>query len=316
MRIEYHRTLIADRVRNEAFYRALKAVIVPGKTIVADIGTGTGLLGLMAAKLGAKDVFMFETAEVAGVAAKLIKANRAKRCHLIPCHSTEFDDTLSADVIVSETLGNYALEEDIIDTIADARARFLKPGGHLIPEGITQYVAPVISPRINDELSAWDRAGPELKCELDLSFAKAMSFNNAYVRTLASSELLGGIANAAAWDLVDLTRDNRSARKGSSRWRVRDARTIYGLAVWWSADLGHGIKLSTAPDGPRTHWEQLYMPLLTAVHLKAGDTVEAAIKSRSSQDAGTHLAWTVTHLDGKSRVIAKHAHDLDKGYLP
>jgi len=42
MRIEYHRTLIADQVRNEAFFNALKSVIVPGKSIVADIGAGTG----------------------------------------------------------------------------------------------------------------------------------------------------------------------------------------------------------------------------------------------------------------------------------
>ena len=51
MRIEYHRTLIADRVRNQAFEGALRAVIEKGETTVADIGTGTGLLALMAAKL-------------------------------------------------------------------------------------------------------------------------------------------------------------------------------------------------------------------------------------------------------------------------
>ena len=86
MRIEYHRTLIADHVRNEAFFRALKAVIEPGKSIVADIGAGTGLLGLMASKLGAKEVFLFETAEVAGVAAEVLKANKAKTCspHPVP----------------------------------------------------------------------------------------------------------------------------------------------------------------------------------------------------------------------------------------
>jgi protein arginine N-methyltransferase 1 len=54
MRIEYHRTLISDQVRNEAFFAALRAAIVPGKSVVADIGAGTGLLGLMASKLGAK----------------------------------------------------------------------------------------------------------------------------------------------------------------------------------------------------------------------------------------------------------------------
>ena len=92
MRIEYHRTLIADRVRNEAFRAALAAVIVKGETTVADIGAGTGLLALMAAELGAREVFLYEAAEVAGVAAKALKANRARNCHLFPCHSTEMDD--------------------------------------------------------------------------------------------------------------------------------------------------------------------------------------------------------------------------------
>ena len=56
MRIEYHRTLLADRVRNAAFHAALQRVIVAGKTTVADIGAGTGFLGFMAAKLGAARV--------------------------------------------------------------------------------------------------------------------------------------------------------------------------------------------------------------------------------------------------------------------
>ena len=72
MRIEYHRTLIADRVRNTALFAALQQVIVKGRTVVADIGAGTGLIGLMAARLGAKDVHLYELAEVAGVAAEIL----------------------------------------------------------------------------------------------------------------------------------------------------------------------------------------------------------------------------------------------------
>jgi type I protein arginine methyltransferase len=308
MRIEYHRTLIADGVRNDAFHAALKAVIQPGKTIVADIGAGTGLLGLIAAKLGAKQVFLFETAEVAAVAAKTIKANRAKQCVLIPCHSTEFDDTLQADVIVSETLGNYAFEENIIATIADSRRRFLKPGGVIIPRTLTQFAAPVVARRIHDELSAWDRVGHGL----DFSIPKAMSFNNAYVRALRPDELLG----AVAWDTIDFAHDDRSTRKGEARWVLKRGVDIYGFAVWWRADLGSGVSLSTAPDAPKTHWEQLYFPLLDPIAAKSGETVEASFRSGSSEKSGTHLAWAAAHFDSKGRRIARQSMDLDKGYLP
>jgi protein arginine N-methyltransferase 1 len=312
MRIEYHRTLIADSVRNEAFFAALKATIVPGKSVVADIGTGTGLLGLMASKLGANEVFLFETAEVAGVAAAVLKANKAKACHLIPCHSTEFHDKLAVDIIVSETLGNYALEENIIATLADARRRFLKPGGHVVPSQITQHVAPVIAPRIDEELRAWQRVGHGL----DLSPAQTMTLNNAYVRQLAPQELLDAGRSAVAWDSIDLKRETQAKRKGEAGWRLSAPATIYGFAAWWTAELTPDISLSTGPGAPRTHWEQLYFPLLAPIEIKARETLRLELRSNSSEGAGTHLAWTASHKNARGAVLSRQALDLDKGYLP
>ncbi len=312
MRIEYHRTLIADRVRNEALFAALKAVIRPGETVVADIGAGTGLLGLMASKLGAKIVYLYETAEVAGVAAQILKANRARNCHLMPCHSTEMHDPPQVDVIVSETLGNYALEENIIDTIADARKRFLKPGGVLIPNRIQQFAAPVVSDRIHRELSAWDHVGHAL----DLTPARVMSFNNVYVRSLKPAELLDQARSAREWDSVDLTRDGKSNRKGETTWQLTAPVTIYGFAVWWKVDLAPGISLSTAPDAPGTHWEQLYFPLQTPIEAKKSESISVSLRSTSSEAGGTHLAWTAAHLDATGKSLSRQAYDLNKGWIP
>lgn len=329
MRIEYHRTLIADGIRNRAFHDAMKAVIVPGVTTVADIGAGTGLLGLMASKLGAKEVFLYETAEVAGVAAEILKRNRAKNCHLFPCHSTEMDDPPRVDVVVSETLGNYALEENILETLKDARARHLKPGGLIVPRRITQFVAPVVAPRIHEELMAWDRTG----LGIDFEPARVMSLHNIYVRTIAPGECLGGGAAltaasdedaasrtrqacAVAWDTIDLNRDHRASRKGEGRWAVTQRTTIYGFAIWWDAELVPGVVLSTAPHAPRTHWEQLYLPLLQPMSIRASEAVAVSIRSKSSSEGGTHVAWTATHLDAAGKSLGRQALDLDKGFLP
>jgi protein arginine N-methyltransferase 1 len=310
MRIEYHRTLIADRVRNDAFKRALAAVIKPGETTVADIGAGTGLIALMAARLGAREVFLYEAAEVAGVAAKVLKANRARNCHLIPCHSTEMQDPPKVDVVVSETLGNYPFEEHIIETLNDARRRFLKPGGTIIPRRLTQFAAPVVDDRIHRELCAWD------DCGFDLADPKAMSLNNIYVRALAPKELLGAGGSAEAWDEIDFCVANRSSRNGAARWRLAAPAAIYGFATWWRAELVPGIALSTAPGSRRTHWEQLYFPLLEPLDTKAGETVEVKLSSRTSVAAGTHIAWTATRRDGKGRELARQSLNLDKGFLP
>ena len=221
-------------------------------------------------------------------------------------------DPPQVDVIVSETLGNYALEEDIIETLNDARDRFLRPGGIILPASITQFVAPVIAPHIADELSIWDRTG----LDLDLSIAKTMSLNNAYVRTLQPDELLGGTAGAKIWDTVDLTSPAKPNRKGEASWKLDTAAAIHGFATWWTAELVEGISLSTAPDAPATHWEQLYFPLLSSIDAKRGETIGISLRSKSSIEAGTHLAWTATHLDEAGKRISRQALDLDKGYLP
>jgi protein arginine N-methyltransferase 1 len=312
MRIEYHRTLLADRIRNEAFQRALAAVIVPGVTTLADIGAGSGLLAMLALKLGAKEVFLYEMAEVGVIAERILEHNRCRNWHLFPCHSTEMDEPPRVDVVVSETLGNYALEEDIVATMNDARARHLKPGGIVIPRAITQIVAPVVTQRIHDELTAWDRVG----YGLDFAPARTMSLNNIYVRTLTPTDLLQGMAGAKQWDSVDLATKSRSNRKGEAGWRLDAPATIHGFAAWWTAELAPGITLSTAPDAPRTHWEQLYLPLLTPISGHAGDAITLALRSTTSRQGGTNLAWTVVRADKSGKTVERQALDLEKGYLP
>jgi protein arginine N-methyltransferase 1 len=312
MRIEYHRTLIADHVRIAAFHAALLRVIRRGETTVVDIGTGTGILAFLAARLGARKVYAYEAAEIGAVAERLKTLNRVRAVELIPGRSTEIIDPPRADVVVTETLGNFALEEHLVETMNDARARHLKPGGELIPNAVTQHVAPVTAPRLRDELCAWDRVG----YGLDLAPARVMSLNNVYIRSVGANELLGGGASAAAWDEVDFKRPNRLTRKGEARWLLRRPATVHGLAVWWAAALGGPVTLSTSPLAAPTHWEQLFFPALEPLRLGGGDTLCAEIRSKSSEEGGTDIAWSLAHLDSRGRERSRQALSLAKGFLP
>jgi protein arginine N-methyltransferase 1 len=216
------------------------------------------------------------------------------------------------DVVVSETLGNYPLEEDIIATMRDARKRHLKPGGIIIPNRISQFVAPVVTDRVHNELTTWDAVG----YGIDFGPARTMSLNNIYVRILAPGDLLDEGRTAVEWDSFDLSASPSSTRKGEASFEVRAPTTIYGLATWWSADLVAGVALSTAPDAPRTHWEQLYLPQLRPITANAGDRVTIALRSRTTREGGTTLAWSVTHANAGGSPISRQAMDLEKGYLP
>ena len=215
-------------------------------------------------------------------------------------------------MIVSETLGNYALEENIIATLADARRRFLKSGGHVVPTGITQYVAPVIAPRIDEELRAWQGVGHDI----NLAPAQTMTLNNAYVRLLQASELLGGGRSAVAvgrhrsdarYAIETKRRGRMAAFQASDHLRIRhvvDGRT---------RSRRHAIDWALAP---RTHWEQLYFPLLDPIEVKSREVVGVELRSNSSEAGGTHIAWAAIHKNAQGGVLVRQSLDLDKGYLP
>jgi protein arginine N-methyltransferase 1 len=312
MRIEYHRTLLADRVRNAAFHAALARAIVKGETTVADIGAGTGFLGFLAARLGAKRVDLYEATEVAAVARKLKRRNRLANCRIAEVHSTDVASPDRVDLIVCETLGNYPFEENIVATLNDARERFLKPGGTIIPRAVEQFVAPVTAERFYRELAAWDEVG----YGLDFAPARTMTLNNIYVRTFKPADLLDGAAAARSWDRLAFDRPNTTTRSGEASWRIATPATIYGLALWWSAELTAGVTLSTGPLDPRTHWEQLYLPVLAPIAVGAGQTLKARLRPTTSYERGTNIAWTLVVADAAGRETGRQSLDLEKGFLP
>ena len=312
MRVEYHRTLLADRVRNGAFHTALERCVIPGTTTVADIGAGTGFLGFLAAKLGAKRVDLYEAAEIAGLARKLIGCNRLANCRIAAVHSTEVVEPERVDVVVCETLGNYPFEENIIATLNDARRRYLKAGGAMIPQGVRQFVCPVTAQRLYRELAMWDEVG----FGLDFTPAKVMSLNNIYVRSLRAGDLLEGGAVAKVWDEVSFLRHNKTTRTGEANWRFADAALICGLALWWSAELAPGVVLSTSPAAPPTHWEQLYLPVLAPIAVRRSQTLSCRLRSTTSFARGTNVSWSLTLSDASGRALVRQALDLERGYLP
>jgi protein arginine N-methyltransferase 1 len=309
MLIEFHRAMLADRVRNAAFHEALRRVIVPDVTTVADIGCGTGLLAFMASRLGASAVHCYEQGPVIALAERLARANRVRNLVFYPEHSTAILDPEPVDVVVSETLGNYAYEENIVETLRDAR-RFLKPGGTLIPQHLAQWVAPVASDRFHRELGAWDDVG----YGLDFGLAKAMSLNNLYVRSVAPEDLLWDIASARQWDAVALGARAASLRRGEARWQADAKGTVHGFALWWRCELVPGVTLATGPADPATHWEQLYLPTLEPIALARGDELALHIRSDSRAE-GVRIRWQITHRRAADGSAQTQNLDMRKGDL-
>ncbi len=72
--IELQRRMVSDRPRTNAFAAAIREVVQPGD-VVLDVGTGTGILAMFAAKAGARKVYAIDATDIAEVATDLVKAN-------------------------------------------------------------------------------------------------------------------------------------------------------------------------------------------------------------------------------------------------
>src|SRR3546814_9287046 len=81
-----------------------------------DIGAGTGFLSFLARRLGAAHSTLIEYSEALELAQELARRNRIDGLTFIKGHSLEYKRKLSVDIVVTETLGNYALEENFLET--------------------------------------------------------------------------------------------------------------------------------------------------------------------------------------------------------
>ena len=172
-------------------------------------------------------------------------------------------------------------------------------------------MCPVTAERFYRELATWDDVG----FGLDFAPAKAMTLNNIYVRWFEPGDLLGerrcGASRGTSWPS---TARNKTTRSGEASWPVKKRTTVYGLALWWSAELVDGVSLATGPLDPRTHWEQLYLPALAPITVEPGQTLGARLRSTTSFERGTNVTWTLTVRDASGREVLRQALDLEKGF--
>jgi protein arginine N-methyltransferase 7 len=156
---DFHFAMLNDKPRNAFYADALVRAIVPGESIVLDIGSGSGLLAILAAKAGAKHVYSIEgSRDMAEIARTNVLHNGLQsRVTILHRLST---DVQSQDlqmhgrptVLVSELLGTLLLGEDALAYVADARTRLMSSASSciVIPEQGIQYVTLIESEAVRN----------------------------------------------------------------------------------------------------------------------------------------------------------------------
>jgi len=280
-RVNHHKSMLADRKRTESFRKAIRKVVKKGD-VVADLGAGTGILSFFAAQAGASKVYAIERTGMANVAKRLAKKNGFEKIEVISRDSANVNLPEKCDVIVSECIGYFVLQENMISDVIDFRKRNLKDGGRMIPKKVSLYLAPVSSTAY-EEVKFWERV-----YGMDFDSMKDIAANSSYSKEIKKFELL---AEPKMIKRVDMHKDRNMSLNETATFIAQKSGLLNGLCGYFSTELCNDVELSNTP-GSMTHWKQQYFPLKNPINVLTGYNIETNIHA-IMQKAMIDWEWTV-----------------------
>ena len=300
--LPFHHWLIADTRRTGTYQKAISQVVRKNDAVL-DIGAGSGILSFFACLAGARKVYAIEMSGALPLARELCAGNGFNDIvEFRQGRSQEIQLPEPVDVIVSDTGCSFGLQGGLLGILLDARKRFLKPGGRIIPHSLQLLVAPV---EIKDgrNLDIWekDRYG------LDLSSIRRFAANTDYHLKVEPENLLAPPASLTTIHFEEVSTPYVAGETLSVA--ARDG-VMHGLAAWIVLELAPGISFTNSPLAPTVDWLHSFFPVETPVELRAGDRVQAKIQTNN----GEVWRWQIevmsgnTVSEGPSAVKARFDH--------
>jgi hypothetical protein len=306
--VDEHRHYLQDRVRLTAFRRAIQESIEPD-SVVVDLGSGTGILGLLASEAGAKRVYSIEETSLIELAREIAQANGCSdRMHFIKEVSTRVELPEPADIVVADQIGHFGFEAGLFDYFSDARRRFLKPGGVTIPQRLTFCVAPVEHHFLWEQIEFWNQPSVGMKFHP----ARTLAANTGYPVKLKPEQLLGPSEEPLT---VDPGISGSQPLHIHCTLPINRTGTLHGLGCWFVARLSPSVTMSNSPlADERIDRRNVFFPLDQPVSVNAGDSVRVALHILPVQIAVT---WTVEvqKKDATEQHPRRYTHSTLNGML-
>jgi len=314
---DIHKEMLQDRVRTLAYQTALEKnpALVSGSSVL-DVGCGTGVLSMFAARGGAARVVGIDgSAAIAAVAEDLCARNGFSGTVRVVSSKVEalcdeaedaapgaleaLEGTLGGpaefDVLVSEWMGYSLLFESMLDSVLLARDRFLKPGGAVLPDVANLYVG--LGAAGAEGLRFWDDV-----YGLDMGAVggalREQGMRGTIIRVVDEADMLSPGVKFHSLDLARMARDEQDfssaefcvmtkagaeAEAEAAEAAEAEAATATCFVLWFDTEFSSRFctempaVLGTGPNETATHWAQTVLPLKETIDLKGCQGVKGRI---------------------------------------
>jgi protein arginine N-methyltransferase 1 len=266
--MQIHWEMLSDVRRCSAYAKAIYDNGADFKDkIVLDVGCGTGILSVFAAKAGAKKVYGVDASDVVHKAELVVKANNFQNVIEI-IHGKIEEITLpvdKVDIIVSEWMGYFLIFESMLECVLFARDKWLKPDGLIFPCFAKLYMAPINFDKFYKErIMFWEKEVEGVNLTPLINFAKDEFLN---ARCLRSTEIQFGdlLCDGSPFKEINLYNTTveqiRTTRAVLVFKKTSDHKEYHGYGTWFEVifegtDKSKAVSLTTHPKEPKTHWRQ------------------------------------------------------------
>ena len=254
-------SLLSHRSRLSKFQRALQKAVQPESRVV-DIGTGTGILALIAARAGAKSVTAVEVnGKSLNYARKAAQINGlSQRVSFVESHFEDYVPEEQADIVICEMLSSMLLIEQQVPACAHAARRILKPGGIILPVSASVYAVPV------ECQSLWERFNL-----FDLEFPKVpQTLGNGNAKDLSDAALV----TKFDFSIPDIPAEVNEMLE----FVIVEEGRLHGLVGFFKAHLYEDITL-----GMNDGWRELFLPLDEPIEVSKGTRVSVQLRFKPGE---------------------------------
>jgi protein arginine N-methyltransferase 1 len=260
-----HLRMLDDKIRVEAYRKAIFQTVRKGDLVV-DIGAGTGILAFFALQAGARKVYAIEKEPIIEVAKKTAKENDFDRICFIHNDSRQTQLPERVDIIVTETVGCFGIDEGITEILHDAQNRFLKNDGKIIPRALSVQAVPVFF-NAQHPLDFLEKPFHGIQS----SYLRQLAVNNTYGLDSVSSDHLQLLATPAKIFETEF----QGCKPVSFPVRMDTSFTItqksecHGICVFPEIHLSEGINITLFKDDRllTSNWGVSFFPITRKISL-------------------------------------------------
>ncbi|XP_055363467.1 protein arginine N-methyltransferase 3 isoform X2 [Betta splendens] len=296
-----HEEMLKDKVRTESYRDFMyNNPDVFRDKVVLDVGCGTGILSMFAARAGAKSVIAVDQSEIIYQAMDIARSNQLED-KIVFIKGRIEDIKLpveKVDIIISEWMGYFLLFESMLDSVLYARDLYLAEGGSVYPDLCSISLAAVgDAQKHQDRIAFWDDVyGFNMAC------MKKAVVPEAVVETIQADTL---ISEPTVIQTIDCNSVCLSELEFTSDvcLKIKDTRECTAIVgyfdIFFDKGCSNKVMFSTGPQVTKTHWKQTIFLLERPVSVTAGEELHGKITVRKNRKDPRSLLVTLVLRDRK-----------------